>query len=170
MPADRTVQERRRQAILEILRSNEQVGQQRELVQLLNERGIPATQSSVSRDLGEIGAIRLGEKWVLPDWLGTPSPIEKVADYILEARSAGPHQTLMTTTPGAGPIVAKAVDDSAYEYVVGTVAGFNSVLILTSTLFDQKMLFARFKHDLHREVEEKIIRRGAGGGAGEDAG
>ena len=151
MPADRKVQERRREAILEILTGDQPVGHQKELVQLLRERGIPATQSSVSRDLGEIGAVRIGEKWILPDWLGTVSPIEKVMDFVVKVKSAGPFQTLVVTKAGAGPVVAEAIDDSDFEFVVGTVAGFNSVLVLTSTGFDQKLLHARLK----KHVEDR---------------
>lgn len=160
MPADRKVQERRREAILEILTSDEPVGQQRELVHLLRERGIPATQSSVSRDLAEIGAIRLGDKWILPDWVGVVSPFEKVADFVVEVRPAGPYQSLMITKPGAGPVVAKAIDDSGWDYVVGTLAGLNSVLILTDGGFDQKLLFARLKSHLGHDDD------GAGEGKG----
>ena len=58
MSSDREAQARRRQAIVEILTEGRQVSEQKELVELLGERGIPATQSSVSRDLKVLGAVR----------------------------------------------------------------------------------------------------------------
>lgn len=51
MPSDREVQAQRRQAIMEILAGDRKVLEQKELVELLQKRGIQATQSSISRDL-----------------------------------------------------------------------------------------------------------------------
>lgn len=155
MPAKRDAQERRREAILEILRGDEEIGQQREIVELLRQRGISATQSSVSRDLQELGVIRLGDHYILPDWMGVVSPFEKVAEFVQEVKPAGPYQTLLVTKPGAGGVVAQAIDSSAWDDVVGTVAGINSVLVLTDGGFDQKLLFARLKRYLGAEEDEE---------------
>lgn len=153
MPSSRQVQERRREGILKILKGEERVSQQKEIVRKLREMGIPATQSSVSRDLGELGALRIGDHWRLPDW-AEDSPFSKVVDYVEEVKPAGPYMTLIKTLPGAGAVVAQAIDASPWDDVVGTVAGINSVLVLTEDAFDQKLLFLRLERYLEDDEEE----------------
>jgi transcriptional regulator of arginine metabolism len=151
MPSDRNVRERRQQAILEILTEGQLVEQQRDLVDLLRERGIPATQSSISRDLRDLGIVRFGDQYVLPDIFGVVSPFQKVVGFVKEVKPAGPYLTLIVTEPGAGNVVAQAIDAAGWDDVVGTVAGPNSVLVLTDGGFDQKLLFARLKRYLEEE-------------------
>jgi transcriptional regulator of arginine metabolism len=148
MPSDPKARERRQQAIIEIMSGEESVGQQKDLVQLLQKRGIPATQSSISRDLRNLGIIRLRDQWVLPDSFGVVSPFAKVTGFVKEVKPAGPYLTLLVTEPAAGHVVAQAIDASGWDDVVGTVAGSNSVLVLTDGAFDQKLLFARLRRYL----------------------
>jgi transcriptional regulator of arginine metabolism len=163
MPAKPSVQQRRREAILEILMGDEAVPQQKDFVNLLRERGIPATQSSVSRDLADIGAVRIGESWVIPDWVGIVSPFEKVIGFVKEVKSAGPYQTLIVTAPGAAGVVAQAIDSSEWEDVVGTVAGLSSVLVLTEGAFFQKLLFMRLNRYMEESEEKRMdaVRKAA---------
>jgi arginine repressor len=56
--------------------------------------------------------------------------------------------------PGAGGIVAQAIDDAEWEDVVGTVAGVNSVLILTENIVFQKLVFQRLKWFMETETDE----------------
>jgi transcriptional regulator of arginine metabolism len=151
MPSDPKARERRQQAIIEIMSGDELVEQQKDLVQLLQERGIPATQSSVSRDLRDLGIVRLGDLYVLPDSFGVVSPFRKVTGFVKEVKPAGPYLALIETDPGAGHVVAQAIDASGWDDVVGTVAGANSVLVLTDGAFDQKLLFARLRRYLEEE-------------------
>ncbi len=144
MPSSREVQKKRHEAILEILRKDQPVSQQKDLVQMLQERGIPATQSSVSRDLKEIGALRAGDRWRLPDWV-EGSLFSKVIDYVREVRQAGPHMTLIATAVGAGAVVAQAINGSQWEEIVGTVEGANSVLVLTEDASKQRILLVRLE-------------------------
>lgn len=144
MPSNRDVQERRRMAIIKILKGDEPVTQQKEIVQKLLEMGIPATQSSVSRDLAEIGALRMKDGWMLTG-LYDVGVFENVAKYVKEVKFAGPNIALLVTQPGAGAIVAQAVEESEWEEVEGTVAGLNSVLVLTHDAFFQKLLSMRLQ-------------------------
>jgi len=152
MPSNREVQKKRHETILEILRGDQPVSQQRDLVQMLQERGIPATQSSVSRDLKEIGAYRAGERWKLPDWV-EGSLFSKVIDYVREFKHAGPHMTLIETATGAGAVVAQAINGSHWEEIVGTVEGANSVLVLTDDAFNQRILRLRLDRCLMAAFE-----------------
>ena len=154
MPADREGQRQRREAIREILMGESQVEEQRELVEKLREKGIKATQSSVSRDLRDLGAVRSKGYYMIPSWADEEeeeSPFRKVVDFIEEVKPAGPYQTLLITEAGAAGVVAQAIDAAEWEDIVGTLAGDNSVLILTENAFFQKLLFDRLRYYMEAE-------------------
>ena len=156
MSSNREVQAKRRQAIVEILTEGRQVAEQKELVELLGERGIPATQSSVSRDLKVLGAVRTRGHYEIPSWSEEEeeegvSPFRKVIPFVRAVKPAGPYQTLLVTDPGAGRVVSQAIDESEWEDVVGTVHGDSSVLILTENFFFQRLVYGRLKYFLGQE-------------------
>ena len=141
MPKDREFQQRRQMVIRDMLREGEPKDQ-REIVEKLREMGIPTTQPSVSRDLKELGAVRYKGKYTMPSWAERmeTSPFRRVLPLIRSIRTAGPYQMLMLTMDGAGPAVAAAIDASDWEDLVGTVSGYNSVLLLTEHQFFQDLL------------------------------
>lgn len=148
MPSDREIRERRRQAIRSILVHEEPVEQQQELVDRLRARGFAATQSNVSRDLRDIGALRVKGAYTIPSWTDEEgeSPFRRVVELVRGVKQAGPHQILLTTERGAGPAVAEAIDEDRWEDLVGTVAGHNSVLLLTENFFFQKLVYQRLRY------------------------
>lgn len=154
MGSDREVQARRRQAILEILLGDQRITEQKELVDRLHAKGIPATQSSISRDLKVLGAVRTQGFYEIPSWTegeeeeGGVSPFRRVTPFIRKVKTAGPYQTLLVTTPGAGRVVAQAIAESQWEDIVGTVNGDDSVLILTENFFFQRLVHERLKYFL----------------------
>ena len=107
MSSDREIQAKRRQAIVEILAEDSKVSEQKELVERLRARGIPATQSSISRDLKVLGAVRTQGYYEIPSWSEEEeeeegvSPFRKVIPFVQAVKPAGPYQTLVVTAPGA---------------------------------------------------------------------
>jgi len=173
MPSDRETRERRRQAIREILLHEEPVEQQQDLVDRLRARGFSATQSNVSRDLRDIGAVRAQGQYMIPSWTQSEdSPFRKVVPFIRKINPAGPHQLLVVTDPGAGPLVAQAIEDDQWADLVGTVSGHSSVLILTDNFFFQKLVYQRIRYylgmDWTEEGEEREAEAAEGDGAGEE--
>jgi transcriptional regulator of arginine metabolism len=85
---------------------------------------------------------------MIPSWSDEEeeSPFRRVVDFIREVRQAGPYQTLLITEAGAAGVVAQAIDAAEWEDIVGTLAGDDSVLILTENAFFQRLLFDRLKH------------------------
>ncbi|MFL6293116.1 MAG: hypothetical protein ACJ759_19660 [Thermoanaerobaculia bacterium] len=150
MPSSREVQERRRMGIVKILKGDEPITQQKEIVQKLLEMGIPATQSSVSRDLAELGALRINDQWMLTG-LHDVGVFERAAKYVTQVKFAGPNLTLLVTQPGAGALVAQSIEESEWDEVEGTVAGLNSVLVLTHDAFFQKLLSMRLQGYLRND-------------------
>jgi transcriptional regulator of arginine metabolism len=150
MPSDREIRERRRQAIRSILLHEQPVEQQQDLVERLRARGFAATQSNVSRDLRDIGAVRVKGAYTVPTWIDDEggSPFRRVAALVKTVKPAGPYQILLTTERGAGPAVAEAIDEDHWEDLVGTVAGHSSVLLLTASFFFQKLIYQRIRYYL----------------------
>lgn len=156
MPTKREIQERRREAIRNIVLSEDpDVEDQKDLVKKLKSLGIPATQSSVSRDLKELGAMRVKGRYEFPDWIGGETPFRKARGFVLKMTVAGPHMILLVTQPGAGSFVADVLEASHWEDVVGTVVGYSSVLILTEHKFFQDIVWSQLKHYLGAESEEE---------------
>lgn len=158
MSKDREVQARRRHAILEILAGDEKMTEQKDLVERLHARGIQATQSNISRDLKALGAVRTRGYYEIPSWNVEEKgpPFRRVVPFVREVRTCGPYQILLVTDAGAGRIVAQALNESAWEDVVGTVDGDSSVLILTENIFFQRVAYSKLKHYLS-ESEDSVV-------------
>ena len=141
MATDLNAQNQRRDAIVRILRMGA-VGRQAELVELLHREGFDATQSSVSRDLRELGVVKGADRYLLPaaeDAL-TPSHFEDVRSFMKGYRAAGPTLTVLRTTTGAAQSVAIAIDKAHWPEIVGTIAGDDTIFIATESMRAQRRL------------------------------
>lgn len=127
--------EARRTAIVRLLRSSP-VRRQQELVRLLKREGHEVTQSSVSRDLRELGVLKHSEGYVLPDNADlagrTQDNFATVAQFVREVRTAGPSITVVKTTIGSASSVAAAIDKAGWNEVAGTVSGDDTIFIATA--------------------------------------
>jgi transcriptional regulator of arginine metabolism len=133
----------RREAILQILLSRPAATQQ-QLVAALNARGLDATQSSISRDLRELGAIKTPRGYELaaanPDG---EDELAAVAELLRDQKTAGPHLVVIRTAIGAAQRVALALDRSNWPEIVGNVGGDDTVFTATSNGTAQRRLLAR---------------------------
>jgi transcriptional regulator of arginine metabolism len=127
--------EARRTAIVRLLRSSA-VRRQQELVRLLKREGHEVTQSSVSRDLRELGVLKHSDGYVLPDnaeiAARTQDKFSAVAQFVREVRTAGPSITVGKTTIGSAGSVAAAIDKAGWSDVAGTVSGDDTIFIATA--------------------------------------
>ena len=135
----------RRSALARILRS-ETVGRQSELVKLLRKQGHEATQSSISRDLRELGVAKLGDRYVLPE------PASAVRDdfaslqqFVRSLQAAGTNLSVLKTTVGAAQSVAVAIDKAQWPEVIGTISGDDTIFIATAGAREQKKLGERLR-------------------------
>jgi transcriptional regulator of arginine metabolism len=141
----------RRDAIVRILRRTA-VTRQAELVSILHREGFEATQSSVSRDLRELGVVKGADRYLLPtveDAL-TPSHFETVRAFIKGYRSAGPNLTVLRTAAGAAQSVAIALDKGRWPEVVGTIAGDDTIFIATESARTQRQLHEHLRSTFGR--------------------
>ena len=136
----------RRAAILRII-GESTVRNQDELVKVLRKQGFDATQSSVSRDLRELGVAKAGDRYILPaqDAAPTNNPFTAVARFVLEIKTAGASLTVLKTTTGTAQSVAVAIDSSDWPEVVGTISGDDTIFIATDEPKDQKKLRERLR-------------------------
>lgn len=136
----------RRVAILRILREAP-VHNQEELVKVLKKQGFEATQSSVSRDLRELGVAKAGDRYIVPDAAEvTPAdPFAAVARFVLELRTAGPSLAVLKTMTGAAQSVAVVIDKASWPEAVGTISGDDTIFIATEDVRDQRKLTDRLR-------------------------
>ncbi len=131
----------RRRAIREIV-SDRPIGSQAELVDVLLERGYAVTQATISRDIAELGLVKVarGDRhlYVSTDDLAPRAVIRPVTDDRLRRILADiPVRVgrsglilLLTGTPGTAGTIAQAIDESSLTEQEGTLAGDNTLLVL----------------------------------------
>ena len=121
----------RLRAILEIVATHP-VATQEELSALLSERGHDVTQSSVSRDVAELGLVKiegLYRRAPLPAEDGADPNARRVARGVLQVDAAGPWLLVLHTPPGEANAVAIALDRMAWRGVAGTIAGDDTIFV-----------------------------------------
>jgi transcriptional regulator of arginine metabolism len=140
----------RRQAIVKILR-DQAVGRQAELVRLLRKQGYEATQSSVSRDLKELGVGKMGDRYVLPTAEHAPKhdDFAALSGFVHEIRPAGSTITVVRTAIGSAQSVALAVDRAEWPEVVGTISGDDTIFVATSGAREQHKVIERLRTIFH---------------------
>jgi transcriptional regulator of arginine metabolism len=129
----------RRQAIVEIL-SEKRIGSQAELARLLVRRGFHATQATLSRDLKSLGVGKVpmdGKTYyTLPspprDLLDTHRQRLEIESFVQEVKTVQ-NLVIVRTPPGNAHGVARALDLLGWPEVEGTLAGDDTILIVTRT-------------------------------------
>jgi len=134
------VSKSRRQHLVGRLLEENAVTNQPELVKLLAAEGVDATQATVSRDLEELGAVKVrlpGSThpiYAIAELPQVPAaPIEHLrrvlGEWVVELASSA-NLVVIRTPPGSAHVVASALDRSRVGGVVGTVAGDDTVLVV----------------------------------------
>ena len=137
---------RRQEMLLEILMDHRNVGSQTELQELLLVKGIPATQSSISRDLKDLGIKRVKGRYVLPPWRSVgEGDFKQVVGFVQSVVPAGPNLAVIVTSPSAARVVAWAIDSAGWPEVRGTVAGEDTLFVALDNVEAQATFFQRMK-------------------------
>ncbi|HTG86977.1 MAG TPA: hypothetical protein VL907_08085 [Pyrinomonadaceae bacterium] len=112
----------RQQRILGLIQARP-IGTQEDLRALLESAGVPATQSSVSPDLEELGVVKHHGHYTLPRTNGA------AARGLLSLDHAGDSLVIARTIPGLASAVAVEIDGAAVPEIVGTIAGEDTIFI-----------------------------------------
>jgi transcriptional regulator of arginine metabolism len=142
---------RRLEAIGDLITEYPSIGSQAELVELLGRLGIKATQSSISRDLQELGIRRVKGRYVLKPWKEVGAgDFEGVLGLIQNVHGSGPYLTVVTTSPNAARMVADAIDNEEWPELSGILPGDSTIFLATATEGAQQTLLDRFRAHLKR--------------------
>src|SRR6185437_10456818 len=136
----------RRGAIVRLLRTG-LVRRQEDLVRLLKKEGHDVTQSSVSRDLRELGVLKASGRYVLPpdEVTRANGDFGMLAQFVRGMRRAGNSITVLRTTIGAAQSVAVAIDKAEWPEVAGTISGDDTIFIATASARAQDELVERLQ-------------------------
>jgi transcriptional regulator of arginine metabolism len=131
------VNRRERQgAILRLVRE-QPISTQTELAEALRDAGYEVVQTTVSRDINELGLVKVrarsGRLVYAPPGAADPDRFRALAAAVrrlaLSFEAAG-NLVVVTTPPGFSSPLAQAIDESAHPHVAGTIAGENTVLVV----------------------------------------
>ncbi|KLO32877.1 arginine repressor [Mycobacterium haemophilum] len=131
-----------RQARIVAILSSVSVRSQSELAALLADEGIDVTQATLSRDLEELGAVKLRGAdggvgvYVVPEdgspvrgVSGGTGRLSRLLSELLVSADSSANLAVLRTPPGAADYLASAIDRAALPYVVGTIAGDDTVFV-----------------------------------------
>jgi transcriptional regulator of arginine metabolism len=136
----------RHSKIITLLEQHE-VRSQSELAELLADDGVQVTQGTLSRDLVEIGALRVRSTggrlvYAVPGEGGDRTPhvgefasfearLARLCGEVLVSAEASANLVVLRTPPGAAQYFASAVDRVGWEAILGTIAGDDTILLIT---------------------------------------
>jgi transcriptional regulator of arginine metabolism len=128
----------RQHRILRIL-EEQPVSSQTQLAQLLEAEGVVATQATVSRDLEELGAVKVRipggtMAYAIPDYTRERAPSDDhlkrlMGEFVVEVAHSA-NIVVLRTPPGSAHVVGSALDRASLTQVLGTVAGDDTVLVV----------------------------------------
>ena len=145
---DRARKHHRQQALLRLVGERD-LGTQDELVRALRSAGFPSTQATVSRDIVELGLVKLprnGTHVYAAPAIASGGGADRLRrfceDYPVEAASAGT-LVIIRSLPGTANALAAALDAARFAEVVGTVAGDDTVFAAVARERDARSLLDR---------------------------
>jgi transcriptional regulator of arginine metabolism len=154
------VRTRRIRTLAELIRSGAFVSQE-ELTEKLKELGFAVTQATVSRDLEQIGAVKLKRggalSYALPDQLGgadwSAGRLERILrEFVVSIEAAG-QLIVLRTPPGSAHLVAAAIDHAQLVEVAGTVSGDDTMFVAVRDGVAIHQVMARFERMLGQQKE-----------------
>lgn len=132
--------------------SSERIANQEELRRRLAQQRMRVTQATLSRDLHELKLVKTSEGYrapaVVAEDVSTVPPLTRaLREFLLDIRPAENLLVLKTPPSGAQPLAA-AVDGAKFAEIAGTIAGDDTVLIITSS--------RKSRESLQKELESHV--------------
>jgi transcriptional regulator of arginine metabolism len=147
------LKERRQRAIADLIRSNA-LSSQEELAERLGSLGFATTQATISRDLEQIGAVKLRRNgqlsYALPEGARTePSPrLSSVfRDWVRSIEPAA-NLVVIKTPPGSAHLVGVALDNSDLSEVLGTICGDDTIFVACRSGGEAAALSSKLRGEL----------------------
>ncbi|HYI47052.1 MAG TPA: arginine repressor [Allosphingosinicella sp.] len=149
---------RRLRALAELVRSGAFASQE-EVTERLAALGFAVTQATVSRDLDQLGAVKVKRggvlSYALPDQIGTAdwgaNRLEKIlTEWVVSIEAAG-QMIVLKTPPGSAHLVASAIDHAALPEIAGTVSGDDTMFVAVRDGVATHHVLTRFRRMMGQE-------------------
>jgi transcriptional regulator of arginine metabolism len=148
------MKDRRQRAILTLV-ATRPIHSQEELVVLLDQQGFAATQATVSRDIKELGLVKVpiksnGDedalfKYVVPNaTVNYVSRLHRVISELALTIEGSVNLIIIKTPPGSAMMVASAVDEAGWPEVLGTVGGDDTIMIVVRSAEEMPVIKQRY--------------------------
>lgn len=143
---------RRQKAIADLIRS-QPLASQEEVTARLAGLGFTVTQATVSRDLDQIGAVKVKRggslSYALPDQLGdndrAAARLQRIlAEWVISIEAAG-NLLVIKTPPGSAHLVGLALDQAKLDEVAGTICGDDTLFAALRDGVDSGIMANRFR-------------------------
>ncbi|MBC5810657.1 MAG: arginine repressor [Candidatus Eremiobacteraeota bacterium] len=143
----------RQRAILSLI-ATRPVHSQEELAHMLESQGYDVTQATVSRDIKELGLVKVPLKngngtqfkYVEPGFGHTyASRLHRVIAELVRSARGTLNSIVLRTPPGSGMLVASAIDEAAWTEVIGTIGGDDTVLVIVDDPAHMPVVKQRFE-------------------------
>ena len=145
MPIAMVAKQDRQGAIVELVGLGE-ASTQGQLRSLLRKRGVRVDQSTLSRDLAELGIRKSGGRYVLPpEGSTTGNGRSALASAVRDWVPCGPHLIVVSTTTGQAQPVAVAIDESGEPAILATLAGDDTIFVATRSRRTQSVALRRLE-------------------------
>ncbi len=166
--ASRTARQSR---VVDLLRAHD-VRSQGELLTLLAAVGVDVTQATLSRDLVELGAVKVRRGrtlvYAVPDASGSvaggglsalgagvgvgsgedlPARLQRAGEELLVSAQTAGNQVVLRTPPGAANYLASCIDQSHLSDVLGTIAGDDTILVIAASAASARAFVRRLDPD-----------------------
>ena len=144
---------RRQKAISDLIRS-QPIGSQEEVTERLASLGYAVTQATVSRDLDQLGAVKVKRggtlSYALPDQMAesdwSSARLERILrEWVLSMEAAG-NMLVLKTPPGSAHLVGSAIDNAKPPEVAGTVSGDDTLFLAVRDGFVMDVVLSRFRN------------------------
>ena len=133
----RNSKEARQTKILEILKLMK-ISDQEQLLEELRRAGIVTSQSTVSRDLGELGVFKADHVYRLPGFRSRNG-------FIKSVETAGPNLIILKTPPGQASMVTLTIDHEEIPEIAGTLAGDDTIFAAVKEAGRQRRVLGRIQ-------------------------
>jgi transcriptional regulator of arginine metabolism len=146
------LKERRQKAVAELIRAHA-LGSQDEVATRLADLGFEVTQATVSRDLEQLGALKVRREgrisYALPEQINAgaaaPSRLGSVLRDWVRSIDVAASMVVLKTPPGSGHLIGVALDESAIPEIVGTICGDDTIFVACRSAADAEALTARLR-------------------------
>src|SRR4051812_5265773 len=144
------LKDRRQRTIADLIRSHA-LASQEELAERLGSMGYAVTQATISRDLEQLGAVKVRRDgqlgYALPQQVrdsSAPRLAAVLSDWVRSVEPAA-NLVVLKTPPGSAHLVGVALDQSGPPEIVGTICGDDTIFVATRSAADANALAARFE-------------------------